>query len=138
MKYCPSCGKTKSDKAFAKNRSRKNGLSSHCKACHSDRYYKLDAETNKRYQLKRYYGITFEEYEGIYQDQNGDCAICGKSVTLLGTRNVKDGAHVDHDHATGSIRGLLCHNCNAGIGYLRDSTDLMSRAIDYLDKGKEK
>ncbi len=72
----------------------------------------------------------------MHEQQNGKCAICGVSIALVGTKNIKDGAHVDHDHVTGNIRGLLCHNCNAGIGYLREDISLLENAIQYLNKSK--
>ena len=59
--------------------------------------------------------------------QDGKCAICG--TTSTGNRKA---FHVDHDHKTGKVRGLLCSNCNTGIGNLRDDIGLLNRAIEYL------
>lgn len=59
------------------------------------------------------------------QDQNGQCKSCSRS----GCRLV-----VDHCHTTGKIRGLLCDDCNQGIGHFRDSPDLLRRAADYLEE----
>lgn len=79
----------------------------------------------RRCMLKRRYGITLEEYEKMFAEQDGKCAIC-KGVCPTG-RNLA----VDHDHDTGKVRGLLCSRCNQGIGQLRNIAILQS-AITYL------
>lgn len=75
-------------------------------------------------QLRTNYGITMEDYQAMLSAQNGVCAICRcrPDHTL----------HVDHDHRTGLVRGLLCRNCNRGIGCLRDDLDLLRNAVEYL------
>lgn len=60
--------------------------------------------------------------EELLADQDGVCAICGAA----------NPEHVDHDHATGYIRGILCFNCNGGLGQFRDSIKYLGKAIDYL------
>jgi len=87
---------------------------------------------------KRKMGIKFgdrEIYEKLFQSQKGLCAICDRPET-----NVKNGKivnlSVDHDHATGTVRGLLCSNCNTAIGLLRDNPELLFRAIKFLEKSK--
>jgi len=59
----------------------------------------------------------------MYESQSGKCAICGDAQEML---------VVDHDHTTGTVRGLLCHKCNQGIGLLRESKEIMQNAIAYL------
>jgi hypothetical protein len=76
----------------------------------------------KDYDLRRLYGITLAEYEAMVKKQNGRCAICDEESAL----------HVDHDHETGEVRGLLCQKCNTAIGHLRHDEHLLRRAIDYL------
>jgi hypothetical protein len=76
--------------------------------------------------LKRY-GLTLADYERMFAEQGGRCAICATEVS--GARLC-----VDHDHGTGKVRGLLCHACNKAIGGFRDSTELLKRAIAYLLK----
>jgi hypothetical protein len=78
--------------------------------------------------LKRFYGITCAEYVERVAAQRGLCAICA-GVNPAGHR-----LSVDHDHATGKVRGLLCHACNAGMGKLRDDPALLRAAADYLEK----
>lgn len=70
-------------------------------------------------------GITIADYDALFEEQNGVCAICG------GTNNTKALA-IDHDHETGYIRGLLCDCCNLGIGHFRDNIELLRNAIRYL------
>ena len=91
-----------------------------CDPANKARYAKYARRTN----LKRYYGISEDEYEQILKDQDFVCAICNEpsEKTLA----------IDHDHNTGRIRGLLCHRCNTGIGLFNDNPDTMDRAISYL------
>lgn len=86
---------------------------------------------NKNNKLKKAYGITIDEYNKLFNLQDGCCAICNRHQTEL-TRNLA----VDHNHITGEIRGLLCSNCNTGIGNLRDDVNLLERAIEYLTTKK--
>ena len=79
---------------------------------------------NRKSMLKNKYGITLDQYEAMYNQQHGLCAICFRISDRL--------LVVDHDHTTGHIRGLLCHNCNIALGLLQDSTDVLLSAIAYL------
>jgi len=88
-----------------------------CKDCHWDRY------------LKRNYGITASERQQMLDAQNGECAICGIRESKCKKRHA-----VDHCHETGKIRGILCTNCNSAIGKLQDNTELLKKAIAYLEK----
>lgn len=76
-------------------------------------------------------GITIEDYESMLAAQRGGCAICGATTNWRGA-SVR--LSVDHDHATGAVRGLLCQNCNSGIGQMRDSPGLLRAAIAYLER----
>ena len=75
--------------------------------------------------LMSVYNLTAEEYQRIFDEQAGVCAICRLSS------GVKSLA-VDHDHATGIVRGLLCGRCNFGIGIFDDDTDRLMAAVSYL------
>lgn len=79
------------------------------------------------------YGLTVAEYEAIYQQQHGCCGICGLHASELS----KGGLGIDHDHSTGIVRGLLCRRCNAAIGGLGDSLELLHKAISYLSGDHE-
>lgn len=78
---------------------------------------------NRKYR----YGITNDEYLTLRKTQNGKCAICDEEAKEL---------CIDHCHTTDKIRGLLCHPCNRGIGYLRDNEALLSKAANYIRNHK--
>lgn len=86
--------------------------------------------------LRRLYGITEEQYEEMLTEQGGCCALCGKPPKPGGKRNAGR-LHVDHDHATGRVRRLLCNNCNHGLGTFFDDPDLMRRAADYIERFRQ-
>jgi len=84
----------------------------------------------KSYSLKKF-GITIEDYERMFKEQNGVCAICGNPETVV-TNGEPWRLSVDHNHETGEVRGLLCTNCNNGLGRFKDSLDLFQKALVYL------
>jgi Recombination endonuclease VII len=89
------------------------------------RYRKLRVSQQRADRLRRAFGLTVEAYESLLVVQDGGCAICGREPTRIAL-------HVDHDHESGAIRGLLCVGCNNALGQFKDSTELLSRAIAYL------
>lgn len=82
--------------------------------------------------LKRTYGITSQDYQRMHKEQGGKCAICGGEGFLMNTERHKVKLVVDHDHSTGEVRGLLCHNCNRALGLLHENIKSMEAAIRYL------
>lgn len=78
----------------------------------------------------RHYSLTVDGYLALVERQRGRCAICGV-VKCASGRSPR--LHLDHDHATGAIRGLLCNKCNSAIGYLNDDPARLRRAADYLE-----
>lgn len=138
MKVCKTCKKEKPLELFPKGTGYKGGFRPHCLDCrreyenasfHKHKHKRPhDYEADKDRKLKRAYGIGYAEYLTMFEAQGGCCAICGTDDT--GGRKA---FHVDHCHETGKIRGLLCGNCNSGIGNLRDDIGLLRRAIDYLE-----
>lgn len=82
-----------------------------------------------RHFMKRY-GITVEEYETRVADQRGLCAACGR--VPQGERHHAE-LHVDHDHETGQVRGLLCSPCNMALGLLSDDPNRMRGLIRYIE-----
>jgi len=75
--------------------------------------------------LANLYGISKEQYDFMIENQGGKCAICKSSWT-------KKGPTVDHDHATGKVRGILCSNCNWALGLIHDDRNVAWGMIDYL------
>lgn len=92
-------------------------------------YFKVWYQENKEYHkeciLMYRYNITMEEYNQLLEDQNNKCRICEEDLKR---------PHVDHDHTNGKIRGILCHTCNTGLGLLKDSRNILLKAVTYLDK----
>lgn len=84
--------------------------------------------------IRRTYGLTIDQHDRMLEAQGGACAICREPfVSSERGKSVQD-PHVDHDHATGALRGLLCHHCNVMLGHAKDSTRLLRDAISYLEK----
>ena len=81
---------------------------------------------------QRRFGITPERYSELLESQNGACAICKQPETATRLGKVKALA-VDHCHQSGAIRGLLCADCNTGIGKLKENIDIFKSAIQYLE-----
>ena len=78
--------------------------------------------------IKRRYGITVDQYETLYAEQNGVCAICLKKCPS------RERLGVDHCHSTMKVRGLLCVKCNNAVGLFNDDPIIARRAADYLSK----
>lgn len=83
---------------------------------------------------KRHYGITFERYCEMFEEQLGRCAICERKFEqkTCYTSNRNNKLCVDHNHDTGAVRGLLCGDCNRGIGFFRENKIALNKAIQYL------
>lgn len=113
----------------------KKTIESKDKADYQRKWRNENPDRTKSHELKKMFGITLEEYEALLIAQNGVCAICGGKET---TKD-KDGAPrrmpVDHCHTTGRIRGLLCTQCNRGLGMFSDSPERLRAAASYLEKG---
>ena len=138
-KLCNKCKVEKPLEAFGKRKGVKDGRRSQCTKCDVEYnrayYHKMPVEKkkqkNRRISLTRR-GITQNEYEEMYTNQKGCCAICGKHETNI----VNQRLNIDHCHETGKVRGLLCHHCNAALGHLEDSIDNLTSAISYLVSNK--
>lgn len=101
-----------------------------CDACFTERHRQAQRADRRRKGLWEYYKMTVEDYKKLYDEQDGVCAICGGKQ--VGRGQAKNTLSVDHNHTTGKIRGLLCTNCNTGIGNLKDKIELLEKAIIYL------
>lgn len=99
------------------------------RVCAEVAQWQRDNPEKRLNQRLRQYGISAEDYRKILAAQGGSCAICGR----IDSGNANDTRlHVDHCHATGKVRGLLCTNCNHGIGKFADSPERLNRAAAYL------
>jgi hypothetical protein len=99
-----------------------------------DKVKKWEKENPEKYldgQLRRKFGIGFDQYLSMKESQDSRCAICKKHQNEFNEMFC-----VDHDHLTGKIRGLLCRKCNSGIGLLQDSLDIVKSAAEYLERNK--
>jgi len=83
----------------------------------------------RRHMLKLKYGITIEKFDAIIKLQNGLCPICKLTLSEIDSKNI----HVDHDHKTNRVRGVLCTNCNSGLGHAKDNVDTLQNSIEYLN-----
>lgn len=97
------------------------------RAVYAKQWRKDNPDKVKNNDLRTRFNITLEDYNIMYENQNGCCAICNKHSI-----DEKQALAVDHCHDTGKVRGLLCKQCNMGIGSLKDSTELLKKAITYL------
>jgi hypothetical protein len=119
MKRCNDCQNILPLDMFSHSKDQRSHPSGHvgiCKGCSRERY------------VRRKYGMSQQEYSALLAAQGGGCAICGGLFAGGSRRNL----NIDHDHATGRVRGILCAHCNKGLGLFRDRYDLLQKAIDYL------
>ncbi|MFL6240498.1 MAG: endonuclease VII domain-containing protein [Actinomycetes bacterium] len=126
VKYCHGSDQTKPLAAFGSNRSAGDGKAFYCKDCHNARGKESKQRLyggTRHYHLMRRYGIGDDEVAVMIEAQGGACASCEGPL---------ERPHVDHDHKTGKVRGILCFNCNAGLGKFQDNVDVMQLAVDYL------
>ena len=107
---------------------------SRCKECTKEYYDYENVIKNFR---SRVYGITDAEYIEMVKSQNGLCAICGEPEKRTMHGKVKS-LSIDHDHATGKVRKLLCSGCNHGLGNFKDNVQVILRAAAYITEHKEK
>ena len=144
MKACTKCGEVKDLTLFYRDARKLDGRQAQCKSCadiaNKHYYYKDGLKTNtrqlslKKTQLKRLYGCTIEDVYTMHKQQNGKCAICDKEIIVIGNSLTKyQVACVDHNHVTGKIRGLLCNTCNRGLGFFKDSTEIVRKAFMYME-----
>lgn len=121
---CKSCGKVLNAQQWAKHREKRAAQKQRYREVQGDRI----AAHHRAYKLERQYGLASEQVEAMFASQNGKCAICSAALV----RRRKGGMAIDHCHATGVVRGLLCHRCNTGLGLFRDNPDALRRAAEYV------
>ena len=134
MKKCRKCNKEKSLSCFGKVKARKNKEHSWCKECCAANVrerYKKDPSCWRNAYLKNNFSISEVEYSVLFDAQKGVCAICFES-DQSGRRLA-----VDHDHKTGAVRGLLCSQCNIGLGNFKDDARRLEKALVYLNSPRK-
>lgn len=90
----------------------------------------------RKHLLGKKYGITPEDYDALLEKQGGVCALCLQPERVKDrTGRLRDSLSVDHDHATGAVRALLCHHCNTTLGHVNDDPALLLRMAAYLQGG---
>ena len=143
MKHCRNCLIEKTQDSFVKSKVFSSGYDTICLECSRNRVktWRKDNPEKRKEQLKREslkdynhnkhlkntYGISRDDYLKMFEQQEGNCNICGKNQLEFTKR-----LFVDHCHSTGKIRGLLCHNCNTLLGSAKDKVDVLEKAINYL------
>lgn len=127
VKVCTKCGVQKPKSEFHKNSGRLDGLQNKCKACILE-YNKTPhaKEIRKASRLRIGFGLTIEQWNVMFQEQEGKCAMCGTSEP-----RGRGSFHVDHCHKTNVIRKLLCNTCNVKLGHYEDK-EFHSMAEKYL------
>ncbi len=152
QKTCTKCNTIKDLVDFKSDNRRIDGKSSHCKMCcqiknlewRSENRDKFNAiaktwkqrnptkhkECNRNSTLKRIYGIDSKTYDEMFTSQAGRCKVCNKHQSSL-TKALA----VDHCHITNRVRGLLCSDCNTGLGLFKDDLNVLEAAIKYLSPG---
>lgn len=125
VKVCVNCNKEKNFPEEFKSASNRCRV---CLECSKEVKRKIGASDSKRNnQYFKRYGITLNDYEKMLKIQNYCCAICTIHISELSSR-----LHVDHCHTTGKVRGLLCFNCNSGLGRFKDSKSNLLNAVTYI------
>lgn len=154
MKICTVCGEEKDESFFYQAPDRRDNsvrLMSFCKECHKDksnaRVAAMSSEQRALYyeamrarKLLRSFGLTIEDFDRMFEDQCGVCAICHQPETTVDNRWAGAGVRVrrlsvDHDHVTGQVRGLLCMKCNTRLGYF-EKYGLYSALLAYVEGEK--
>ena len=139
-KVCSKCKEKKLVAKFYSDKSHKDGLSTECKTCRKLRAKKRRASEQgskliRESKLKDKYGITLDEYDKLFEEQKGVCAICKQLETKKHVTGAIYRLSVDHNHKNGIIRGLLCKRCNIILGQFEvDSkgVELLQTAILYV------
>ena len=126
---CRRCSVEKTSGEFPRWNKGLRGFQNTCKPCKAQwerAYRKANPEVHWERDIERY-GLTREAYEALLAVQRGVCAICGKRELAKRGR-----LHIDHNHITKRVRGLLCSNCNTGLGKFREQIAFLEAAIEYL------
>ncbi len=137
LKECKICKIPKTKEEYYKSGTYKSGYRPECKACCGDlgRKYPKTKEQVREQKLKMSYGLTLADYDRMFAEQGGVCKICKKPQQVK-RKGLGIAYHlaVDHCHKTGKVRGLLCDNCNSGLGHFKDDKMNVLQAAIYLEE----
>lgn len=148
-KTCNCCKQLLPATSFYNRAISEDGLSYTCKTCHyeynrnwkhlnKEKVQEYQSEYSRNWNLVSKYGITVEDYDRMFCEQNGVCKICSKPETKTNKKTGKiEYLAVDHCHATGKVRGLLCMSCNVTLGRVEDDIGILSKMIKYLQDNNE-
>lgn len=138
----------KTPECFQRRKDRPDGLEYRCKQCDSVRRkkrtqkikqdlfaYAKHRQAMRERRLMADFGMTEEQFQSLLLQQGGVCAICRKPEKRTNKRGVRR-LSVDHEHATGKVRALLCCDCNSGLGLFEEDPDLLRAAAEYVEKYK--
>lgn len=131
-RICINCTTEKPLKEFHRSKYGELGRSVKCGECakaYANKKSKGRKYERKGYQLKIRYGISLETFRALLQTQENSCAVCRVELSAESRSAV-----VDHCHKTGRIRGILCRQCNTGLGHMKDSRKVLTLAAAYLAK----
>jgi len=138
---CLKCKELKPHTAFYRRTRSKNGLQDNCIDCDRKQRsasYRANRAHYAAYNRLKNYGIDQAQYDTMVQAQGGVCAICLEEPVEISKKGTYLG--VDHDHRTGTVRGLLCHFCNAGLGGIERNASVdeaqarLLRAAEYINQ----
>lgn len=134
--HCAACRAAANGRALVSVRKRRAENPNYDRD-HSRKYREMRKAASPvgRAQPKITYGLTDEELRQLFENQEGLCAICSKMICFEcpALHKCLQRMHIDHDHKTGEVRGLLCSRCNQGLGYLRESPIVLRNAAGYLE-----
>jgi len=131
-KKCSKCREILPIDHFGMREDLKRPLS-RCRSCQLEankEYAKNNPDASRHRNLKYKYGVTKEDYDRMFKEQNGVCGICKQAETSIRSLYLS----IDHNHETGKVRGLLCRNCNSALGKLKDSIERMKAMIEWMEK----
>ena len=138
MRVCRCCNIEKPLTDFSIDKRWKHTYKLDCKLCYNEKKrLKYKPEDRRKEGLLRNYGISYDDMCSMYTQQNGCCLICGKAISLVSGKTKKGKVHVDHDHVTGKVRGLLCTKCNTLLGMAEDNLDIIQAAYNYLVRSQD-
>ena len=134
MKTCSLCKEDKEHTKFFKNKGNKDGYQNYCKPCAKlKRKEWISKEQRRAYGIKYAYGLSKAEYNDLLEEQRHSCAVCCTNEPGGRTNTW----HVDHNHTTKAVRGLLCAKCNLLLGHADENVEVLYRAVEYIRKHNE-